>query len=79
MRFEICKAVNIKIMDFWVVGSFIWRGGSCVWNPRPSGNDLVSTACRIFMKFDKEFFTKFVEKEWISWKSAHESHILLRA
>jgi len=49
-----------------------------MWNPRPSESDPVSTAYRIIMKFDKEFFTKVFENERIAWKSAHESHILLR-
>jgi len=68
MRFEICKAVNINIMDFWVVRSYVWkRKHSCTWNPCPSESELVSTACRIIMKFDKELFTKVFENERISW------------
>ena len=32
-----CKAVNITIMDFWVVKSYVWRRkDSCMWNLRPS-------------------------------------------
>jgi hypothetical protein len=58
---KIWEAVNINIMDFWVVRS-----------------ELVSTACRIIIKFDKELFTKVFENERISWKSARECHILLR-
>lgn len=49
-----------------------------MWNPGPSESNLVSTTCRIIMKFDKKFFTKVFENERISWKSAHKSHILLR-
>jgi len=49
-----------------------------MWNPRPSEGDTVSTACRIIMKFHKEFITKVFENDLISWKWAHESHILLR-
>lgn len=49
-----------------------------MWYPRPSESDLVSTACRIIMKFDKELFTKVFENERISWKSVHESHTVLR-
>jgi hypothetical protein len=79
MRFEICKAENITIMDFWVVRSYVWgRNDSCMWNPRPSESDLVSTTCRIIMKFDKELFTKVFENGKVSWTSAHDSHILLR-
>lgn len=79
MRFEICKEVNIKIMGFWVVRSYVWRrNDSCMWNPRPSESNPVSTECRIIMKFDKEFFTTVFENERTAWKSAHASHILLR-